>query len=433
MQEDSVISRRKLWHHLLNGGSLLASKVVIYAISLFAIPIFVKYHGEGAYGILAFFGTLLGYSILIENGLSYAVTLRFTRCLARQELNESIVVARSALPIYVFLGLLCIIAFTIIGDNLSTFIWKKADYGYAIKVVGATIGVLVFDAFSASLIQAYNRLVALNVIRLLADSIRISSLYIAAFSNDPIVVMVWMFLASAIFKLVLDWLYCIFVIKIKEVYKPRLDFAELISNLKLAPSAFVICGLWLMISMYDKTFAASRVSEAQYAYYALAADLTTKAHILFYAVSGTTYNMMIRRHASNQNIGGVLKIYFVALAVIFAIYYLPLFIFAKQIIAYFLGVDPTGQAVPVIRLLTACSLMYLAFASLEATLNAQGRSLQMMFVYITAAILLPIATPFFFGRFGLVGVSLGLVIMFFTMLFLTLGLSLAYGSRMEKS
>jgi len=156
----------------------------------------------------------------------------------------------------------------------------------------------------------------------------------------------------------------------------------------------------------------------------LATDLTVKAHILFYAILGTTYNVLIRRHATSQCTKIPMRANWAALFFIAAIYYLPLALFGDKIIGAFLGADFGINTLPLLRILVCCSISYLAFSCMEANLNAQGRIFPIMWVYLLALLIMVALTPFLFKLFGLLGICLSLMIMFIAMLtasvFLTL-------------
>lgn len=407
---------RAIRQHIFNAGSLLVSKVLVYAAYFAAIPGYVHAHGQASYGVVAFFGTLIGYSVLLENGLSYAVTLRYTRALARNEEREPDRIVRAAVPIYGLLALTCALFFLTANGPLAGLIWGKQDYAGSLQWLGLAVALLVFDALFVSVIQAHNKLVALNMIRLAADGVRVAALYVAAHAEDPLRAVTLMFVASALLKLVLDAAYCFGRLVPKQMLRPLFDLGEAAANLRLAPMMIVTSMTWLVASFYDKTYAASHVSEHRYAYYALAADLTTKAHVLFYAILSTTYNVMIRYHATGKGVGSLLKTNGIALLVMTLLYYVPLALGGEWIIGFFLGAEFGAQAAPLIRILAGCSVTYLAFSCLEANLNAQGRAFAMMWIYLTGLAVLVALTPWLFGYFGLAGLGLSLLGMFSTML-----------------
>lgn len=416
--------------HIFNAGSLLISKVVVYAAYFAAIPVYVGIHGQASYGVVAFFGVLIGYSVLLENGLTYAVTLRYTRALARTEEAGAYRILRAAVPLYALVAMLCAVGMQLGSDQLAEFIWKKSNYAESLRLAGLVVALLVADAFFVSIIQSHNKLVALNMIRLSADVVRAAALYVAAYADDPLQTVIWMFLASAMLKLTLDAGYCLARLVSSKAIQPVFDIREIVENLRLAPMTVVISVTWLFITLYDKTYAASHVSEADYAYYALAADLTSKAHVLFYSVLGTTYNIMIRHHATGKNVSALLKANGIALLAVVLAYFLPLAVFCEAIVGYFLGIEFGAQAEPLVRVLAACSVIYLAFSCLEANLNAQGRALSMMWIYLSGLLVLVALTPWLFGILGLAGIGFALLGMFVTMLAMTALLTLRLAGRL---
>ncbi len=413
---DLFARARAVKHHIFNASALLFSKIGVYIAYFAAIPVYVHAYGQASYGIVAFFGVLVGYSVLLENGLSYAVTLRYTRALARNEKAAGQKIVRAALPLYGMLALVCAAVLFFSNDTIAQLIWQKQDYAGPLRMVGLTVALLVFDAYFVSVIQSHNKLVALNMIRLAVDIVRASALYIAIFTKDPFTSVVGAFLASAVLKVILDAWYCAGPLGARYAFLPIVDWAEIRANLKLAPMTFVITAAWLVVSLFDKSYAASHVSEHDFAYYALATDLTVKAHILFYAILGTTYNVLIRRHATSQSTKIPMRANWAALLLIAAFYYLPLAAFGDKIVGHFLGAEFGAQTLPLLRILSGCSISYLAFSCLEANLNAQGRIFPVMWIYVAALLIVVSLTPFLFRLFGLPGICLSLLSMFGAML-----------------
>ncbi|MFA5041781.1 MAG: hypothetical protein WC464_09140, partial [Bdellovibrionales bacterium] len=238
-------------HHIFNAAALLFSKVGVYIAYFAAIPIYVHVYGQASYGIVAFLGTLIGYSVLLENGLSYAVTLRYTRALARNETAAAERIVRAALFPYALLALVCAVVFVLSNNQIAQLIWQKPDYAVPLQMVGVTIAILVFDAFFVSIIQSHNKLVALNMIRLSVDIVRASALYIAVLTKDPLNSVTGAFLASAILKVSLDAWYCMGPLGLRRMFPFVIDGAEIRANLKLAPITIVITAAWLVISLFD--------------------------------------------------------------------------------------------------------------------------------------------------------------------------------------
>jgi O-antigen/teichoic acid export membrane protein len=415
----ALISFSSFRGHMFNAGSLIVAKIIVYVVYFAAIPIYVAVHGRASYGVVAFFGVLISYSIMIENGLTYAVTLRYTRALAQGEDLGAQRVIQAALPLYISLALLCGVVFLLGADRLAEFFWPNSGYAGTMRIAGFAVALLVADAMFVSVIQAHNRLVALNMVRLAADVFRASALYLAAYTDKPLQTVVWIFLASAILKLVLDAWYCLVYLISTKSLRPLLDTGEIIATLKAAPTMVVISVASLVISLYEKSYAASHVAPQDFAGYALVADLTTKAHVLYYAVLGTTYNALIRYHAKGWSTHILLKANSAALLFIATTYYLPLAVFGEGIISFSLGAEFGAQTMPLLRILCCSSLAYLAFSYFEANLKARGQALILMWIYLLGLGMFVALTPWLFGIFGLIGIGFALLAVFISMLAVT--------------
>ncbi len=409
----SVLRRHR--HHVLNGGSLLVSKVVVYFLYFMAIPPFIAAHGQGAYGLIAFFMTMIGYAVLLESGLSYAVIWRYTGKLERQE-SQAQTVVQAALPLYAGLAVTVVAAIAFLAEPISQGIWQSPDYRLPIALVGVAVGLMILDAVPASVMQAHNKLLALNINRLIVDVLRVAALYVAIGAANPVMTVISFFLVSALLKLLLDSVYCVYGLKVGAVFWPRWVGSEVWANVKLAPAMFLVAAISLLIAVYDKTFVAKAVSASEYAYYAFAVDVCVRAHILYFAFSGTMYNVLIRRYAGSVATTGLLTSYFIALAVMALGYYLPLSTLGGPVITAFLGEAFSTHAMPLVRILALSSLLYLVFSIFEANLNAMGRVYITLAAYVVGALFLVLVSPHWVRTYGMSGMGYALTVMFGVML-----------------
>jgi O-antigen/teichoic acid export membrane protein len=274
--------------HFFNGGSLLASKVIIYLLYFVAIPPLIRAQGEAAYGLIAFFSTALGCSVLLENGLSYTVTWRYTRALAKG-FKGSEEIIRAAIPLYSLLAIVTFLIMDIKATEISLIIWHKPEYSREIQMLGAAVGLLILDALPASVLQSHNQLFILNINRLLVDAIRVLSFFVAATSSNALHTVMMFFLLSAFLKLILDVIFCTSRVVKRHTFYPVIMWKEIKSNLKILPTMFSISMLSLLISLYDKVTMAKLLSQSDFAYYAFAADACSNACKIHVCVCACAY------------------------------------------------------------------------------------------------------------------------------------------------
>lgn len=397
--------------HLWNGGSVLFSKITIYFLYFVAIPPFIQAHGQGAYGTVAFFLTMIGYTVLLENGLSYAVTWRYTRALAQDKLQPEKII-RAAVPLYSLLALMPILILGINADNISILIWNKLDYSSEIRLLGFAVAFLILDALPASVLQSHNKLVILNINRLIVDVIRVLALFVAIFVGDPLYTVISFFLVSSIVKLGLDCLFCFKESSSTKIFSPLLSWDEILANARIAPLMFVVAGLSLTISLYDKIVIARLLPEADYAFYAFASDICTKAYMIFFAFSSTAYNTLIRHYATSTSLRGMMYAYLGALVVMALLYYLPLSVIGWIPITHFLGANFAAHVMPLIQIMSVAAILYLGFTVFEANLNAKGSIFSVLISYIGGLVTLLIVSPYMVATYSSLGMGISLVLMY---------------------
>jgi O-antigen/teichoic acid export membrane protein len=397
--------------HLINGGSLIISKIAVYILYFLAIPLFIKIHGQGAYGLVAFFSIMIGYTVLLENGLSYAVTWRYTRALA-QGMTHPEKIIRASVPLYALLSAVSILLLIMFAETISILVWNKSDYILPIRLLGLGVGVLILDALPVSVLQSQNKLAILNLNRFIGDGIRVSALFFAIFVENPLLTVVIFLLFSALVRLILDCVACFRESLSWEIFRPIFSINEIISNIRIAPTMFGIAALSLVISLYDKIFIAEMLSESDFAYYAFASDLCTKAYIIFFAFSSAAYNTLIRRHATAGSLRGMMYAYAAALFVMGFGYYLPLSLYGHIVVSDFLGHDFSNHTMPLVKVLSVSSMLYLAFTVFEANLNAQGNIFSVLIAYAAGLTLLFAVAPCMVASYSVMGMGFALVLMF---------------------
>jgi len=416
-----IIKKHK--KHFSNSASFLLMRVFIYAASLVVIPYFINQRGQDLYALIAFFSVMISYSVLLENALSYSVSLRYTTSLVKNP-EESLLIIQSAIPIYFLFGFLTLLGLNFSANILSILIWGTAQYSKFISFLGLILCLQVFDALFSSIIQSHNNLLKLNINRLLSDLIRLAGFILAVFFEPALQICLTFFLLGSIVKLYLDVKYCNKVIGSSNWFRPSFSMSEFKENARLAPFMFVNSALWLVISCFDKIYVAKQVSVHDYAFYAFAIDVCTKAYVLFYAITGTLYNSLIRRHANVESVSHIIKVWLILFAVIACFYYLPLYVWGDILIEHFINHDFAVHTMPIVKILIFASLCYLALAILENNLNAMGKARSMTYVYLFGLVSLYFSFNYLVDKTSMAGVAISIAAMYFLMLIATVTISI---------
>jgi hypothetical protein len=406
--------------HVWNFSSSIGLKLVVFVLYFLAIPVLVGTKGAEVYGVIAFLIALLGYSSLLDNGLTYTVQLRYVRALStRMDTPERVV--RVAIPIYILLASIVFATLAPSGAGLSNTIWRTDAYAYVGPGLALLLALQVAGSLPAAVLLSHNRVALVNVARLAADVFRVGGLVSAAFANDPIAISLGFFVAGSAAKLAIDLFNCNRLVGLRNL-RPAWSLSEMGAVLGTAWVMWLIAAMSLITLLYDKWFVSANISPADYAAYSIASDLTTKIYFVFYALSGAMYTPLMRRYATSGSSGRIYSIYISILAILATTYYMPLGVWSFELLNIYVGPEIAASGENPIRILAVSAVLYLFFNLMEMNLYARGSAHMVVPAYGAGIVALVISTPMLEARFGLDGVAASVLVMQATMLTVTGGI-----------
>lgn len=401
--------------HFWNFLSSIGLKVIAFALYFIAIPPLVATKGAETYGIIAFIIAILGYSSLIDNGLTYTVQLKYVRALTSNAVDPERVV-RVAIPIYAFITLLIFFAVAPNGAGLSQLIWNTDAYAQLAPAVATLLALQVAGALPAAVLLGHNRVTLVNVARLAADLLRVTGLLVAAAATDPIGTTIFFCILGSAIKFAIDLYNCNRLVGLRRIL-PLWSASETATLLKTAWIMWLIAAMSLVTLLYDKWFVSSNISPSDYAAYGISSDLTTKIYFVFYAISTALYTPLMRRYATEVSSKRLYYAYTSILILIAGAYYIPLSIWAEYILHAYVGREMADAGSNVVRILAANAVTYLIFNLMEMNLYARGKSHLVLPSYVAGIIALIGVTPILSAQFGMPGVAAGVLSAQLTMLF----------------
>jgi O-antigen/teichoic acid export membrane protein len=403
----AYVSNRR--EHFWNFSSSVGLKLIVFVLYFLAVPVLIGSQGPETYGIIAFMIALLGYSSLIDHGLTYTVQLRYVQALSTGvDAPERVV--RVAVPIYALVSLIVLITLAPSGSILSNIVWRTDAYAYTAPIIALLLALQVAGSLPMTVLLAHNRVALANLGRLAADALRVVGLLAAAVTDDPVTVALGFFVVGSAAKLAIDLFNCHRTVGLRPIL-PAWSVREAGAIFRTAWVMWIVAGMSLVVLLYDKWFVTANISPADFATYSIASDLTTRIYFVFYALSGSVYTPLMRKYATKQSTAGLYLFYGAIMLLVALFYYVPLCIWSYEVLNWYVGRDVASAGADIIRIMSAGAVLYLLFNLIEVNMYARGFALRVVPAYAVGVGVIVSLAPQLEAVLGLAGVATSLLLM----------------------
>jgi O-antigen/teichoic acid export membrane protein len=368
--------------HIINFGSFFANRLVSLAFFAFTTSVFINRAGSKEFGILTMLLLIYNYISVADLGMGYAVGYRLTRAVSRRNFKYAFKILQHALPFYMIVGGCASTLIFVFASDISIFFTKTAGYSFIYKVISFGILPLVIDTAVLMIMQSYNKIYLINLSRLIYDIIKAAPLLlVVVLKTDLLEKILTIVVAGSYIKLMMDLYLCYKLIGNLAWLKPVLVFKELRFNIKYGIPMLLTLIIGMIITSIDKFYITNLMSMEQLAYYSVALEVNVKAWFLIWAVTGSLTTVLIRRNVSNIGTHDIEKLSMASVVVIFVIYYMPLIVFAKEILSLWINRDFAEKSYRITRILAVASLFYMLYAVKHNVLQASGRFITITSIY----------------------------------------------------
>jgi O-antigen/teichoic acid export membrane protein len=401
---------------IINFASFLLSKAGAVAFFLVGVRAFILHAGPEAYGAINLVLVLYVYLWTADAGIGYAVNLRLGRLLARAGAvgaalttaaikKRAIRVIARAAPMYLAIGLL-LVAVGVAGRAT----WSHALFGtesYA-TLIGWTAlagpGIMA-SALASAVLRAFDRLYVVNWTQFLLDAWRGSALIVLATADDPVNAAGFAFVAGATLRGVFDLVLMSRLVGWRWLV-PEWSIRQFLLDVRIGSPTMGSLVIFAVAFSVDRIFVSHTLSLEAVATYSLAADLHTKAFFLLWAASSALYQLLISQHARKADPSKLVYLNVGAGVLVAVFYYVPLALFAEQILTLWIHADAGRAAAPVVRSMLPGSVAYVIASALDnAYLKTRGEVLGPMLVHAGMLAVLLLALAWLPARFGITGVG----------------------------
>ena len=399
--------------HIKNISYFLVTRLIAIVAFVLVVPFFIDQASEEQYGLASIGFSLLTISTALDVAFGYVLVQSFGRRYARgRDIANSPTLGLFSFYLNISLGI------AIFGLVIVFALGLSAPETLMYASLAALLPALCISGCVAAIFQARNQLKPINLSRFSFELSKVFALATSALIADDIsligpVMFITTFIRSAFDLYFLRMLTGInFTYCVNSAHENKNFFK--IASYGLHP--LLTAALTMTISIGDKIIIKKLFGASSVAYYSLAYDISTKAYILVYAVNAAMLSVILHRYArrSSTQTPLLFGLYTVTLLGIF--FYIPLFVFAPQIIKYWLSNSISANVVPLIRIMVIASVTYLYGNVFEVSLIAMGRAKSVFFVYLVGVLVYWVSVFISSWQLSLHGFMYSYLMLFITLL-----------------
>ena len=369
-------SRREVF---LNFITYFFSKLVALGVFAIIVPISLEALGKDGYAVLMMVLLIIGSTPILDAGISYALTFRYSRAL-RKGRHAGILLLSEHSVVYFIVSLLlaCIFFFLcplLLGDvNVGIIQNDVTFYG-----AGAiAVFFIVLSGYNRAILTVKSKVYLINSVDFVSDLLRGMSVWIgASFYHNVTVIVIFI---SATFMV--RWLLMMAITLQVTAGMPivlgsRVRMRSFLATIRIgAPSALPSL-LSVALLVIDKAVIARTQSLSELAVYSLAYDVTTKWWIGIWAITTAIMPVLLRWESGREyeKIRKAMHYAWLAVAGLAVAIYLPLNLFESMIVGWWIGHDMAVTARTYIAVFSLASVVYFVTCVYTIFLQASGRSM----------------------------------------------------------
>jgi O-antigen/teichoic acid export membrane protein len=397
-----------------NIAANFSSQVYAAAIAIFTLPLYLKYMGAEAYGLVAFFATTQAWFQLLDLGLSPTLSRQVARfrggAISATDLNTF---AKMILTISLALSGIGVVAVSALSDAIAENWLKVKDLEKeivttSIMLMAPTLGIRFISSVLKSAIMGFERIVWLSGLNTIIATLRYILVLplIVYFSSDPRIFFSY-HIVVAIVELVSLLVALQSLTRKPGISTPsRLARDIYLPELKFALSVSVTGIIWIFATQFDKLLLSKILPLDQYGYFMLCASAANGILIVSGPIGAVVVPRLTKLHAeSNDN--EVVRLYRMT-SQIAIIATAPLVLlmstFSQEILTVWTGNENVADIAHRTLALYTIGNAFLVAASFQYYIQIAHGNVRLHLIINTAFIVILIPCLYYFtGRYGMVG------------------------------
>ncbi|MBG0757070.1 lipopolysaccharide biosynthesis protein [Vibrio cidicii] len=391
------------------------SQLYVTGIGIFTLPLYIKYMGAEAYGLVGFFAMLQAWFALLDLGLTPTISRETARfhggnmsCLSYRQLFRALSL------IFYFIALiggasLWLLSDLVANEWLKTELLSIEDVSISVKVMAISVALRWLCGLYKGVISGSERLVLLSVFNVFIASMRFLGVFItmSIYDYTPQVFFIHQ-LCIGILELVGLWGIALRLIPSVKNIKSKIgwSFKPIKSVLKFSLTIAFTSSIWVFVTQTDKLILSGILPLNEYGYFTVAVLLASGIMMISSPLSGAIIPRMTKLYSQGRSEelfdvyrrSSRLSVYISGTAA------LILVIFPEQVLLAWSGDGEFSTSVSPILKLYALGNFFLIFCAFPGYLqNALGNLKYHFRGNIIIAILLLPSIYFLAKRYGATG------------------------------
>jgi O-antigen/teichoic acid export membrane protein len=292
------------------GGALFlltAAKVWVTALAILVVPLYLKYLGIEAYGVIGFFAAMQSALVVFDLGLSTTITKNLAQLRQQNaEIQNSRDLLRSSETVYGLIALIVITLFLLLSPLISSHWFLPTTKGEVNKTLVVFLAACALAAqwptalYSAAL-NGLHQIKALSIVLAIFAVVRVGLAVLAAwFTSDLSSFFAAHLLGSSLQTLLLrhlTWKH----LKL-DGHQPKFSKKILMQSASFTGDIALITVFSVALTQGDKLLLSQRLSLSDFGIYALAATAASGLYVLVNPFSTTIFPYFSRLVAGKDEV-----------------------------------------------------------------------------------------------------------------------------------
>jgi O-antigen/teichoic acid export membrane protein len=369
----------------LNFITYFGPRLTSLGVFAWLVPVALHSLGQARYAVLMTVLLVVGLVPLLDTGISYALTFRYTRALRRDRRGGALLLKEHR-RVYLLVSMAAAAFF------LAAFPWifKSArgqlgdDFTVAMEAGAAAVFFMLLSGYNRAVLVANGKSYLVNLSDFSGDLLRGIAVGIgAAWYRDLGVTLALIAAAFAV-----RWIMMA-VITARKVPGHATATAGRIRRRSLRASLWVgipfafSALITVIFGLLDKAVIARTQPLSELAAYSLSYDITTKGWMFVWAINGAILPILMRwGHAREEDkIAKAFEYSWWAVAAVVVAIYLPLNLFERPLMGWWVGLEMARDARYYIAIFSLSSLCYFVVCVFYNFFQASGRTKEIAKAY----------------------------------------------------
>ena len=278
------------------------------------IPLYIKYLGVEAYGLIGFYAVMQAWLTLFDMGITQTLNREMARFRAGAHTSQSIHNLLRSLEIISGVLALVICFLVLLASHYIANHWLKArilnadEIAVAVSLMGVVISMRFIEGIYKGALMGLQKQVAVNVVNVIIATMRYGGVVVVlAFYKLSIeAFFVWQVFSSLLSVLLL--IFLVYKTLPKASIRPQFSKYVILDIARFASGMMGITFLALLLTQIDKVLLSKLITLEEYGYYTLAAAVAGGLALITVPITQAIYPKLVE-YISQEKQDELVRIY----------------------------------------------------------------------------------------------------------------------------